>query len=217
MDCSPPGSSVHGIFHTIVLEWIAISFSRGSSLPRDRTRVSHIVDRCLTVWATREVCSMLNLCELIFVCVSECLSWWWVWVCLCQSDYVIRFLFECVNVPVNRLRVSTSPIWLGFCKCESVRMHVKSMNVSMSLFLSALCCCSVTQSCPTLCNPWTAACQASLSFTISWSLLKLMFHWVSDAIQPSHSLLATSPPTFNLSQHQSLFKWVSSLHRWPKY
>ena len=55
MDCSLPGSSVHGIFQAVVPEWIAISFSRGSSRPRDRTRVSHIVDRRFTVWATREV------------------------------------------------------------------------------------------------------------------------------------------------------------------
>ena len=55
MSCSLPGSSVHRIFQAIVLEWIAISFSRGSSQPRDRTRVSHIVDRRFTVWATREV------------------------------------------------------------------------------------------------------------------------------------------------------------------
>ena len=44
MDCSLIGSSVHGILQAIVLEWIAISFSRGSSQPRTRTRVSHIVD-----------------------------------------------------------------------------------------------------------------------------------------------------------------------------
>ena len=54
MDCSLPGSYVHGIFQAIVLEWIAISFSRGSSWPKDRTQVSCIVDRRLTVWATRE-------------------------------------------------------------------------------------------------------------------------------------------------------------------
>ena len=47
IDCSLPGSSVHGIFQAIVLEWIAISFSRGSSQPRARTRVSCIVDRRL--------------------------------------------------------------------------------------------------------------------------------------------------------------------------
>ena len=55
MDHSLPGSSVHGIFQAIVLEWTAISFSRGSSRPRDRTWVSRIVDRHFTGWATREV------------------------------------------------------------------------------------------------------------------------------------------------------------------
>ena len=52
MDCSPSGSSVHGIFQARVLEWVAISFSRRSFQPRDWTRVSHIVG--FTVWATRE-------------------------------------------------------------------------------------------------------------------------------------------------------------------
>ena len=54
MDCTPPGSSIHGIFQARVLERAAISFSRGSSQPRDRTRVSFIADRRFTVWATRE-------------------------------------------------------------------------------------------------------------------------------------------------------------------
>ena len=58
MDCSLPGSSVHGIFQARVLEWVAISFSSGSSWPRDGTQVSHIVDRCFTIWATREVNSL---------------------------------------------------------------------------------------------------------------------------------------------------------------
>ena len=49
MNCSLPGSSVHGIFQEIVLEWIAISFSSRSSWPRDRTQVSRIVDRRFTV------------------------------------------------------------------------------------------------------------------------------------------------------------------------
>ena len=49
MDYSLPGSSVHGIFQAIVLEWIAISFSRGSSQPRDQTQVSNIIDRRFTV------------------------------------------------------------------------------------------------------------------------------------------------------------------------
>ena len=55
MDCSLPGSSIHGIFQVIILEWVAISFSRGSSWPRDWTRVSCIEDRRFTIWATKEV------------------------------------------------------------------------------------------------------------------------------------------------------------------
>ena len=54
MDCSLPGFSVRGIFQARVLEWVAISFSRGSSWPRDWTQVSHIARRCLTLWVTRE-------------------------------------------------------------------------------------------------------------------------------------------------------------------
>ena len=54
MDCSLPVSSVHGIFQTRVLEWVAVSFSRGSSWPRDRTQVSHIAGRRFTTWASRE-------------------------------------------------------------------------------------------------------------------------------------------------------------------
>ena len=54
MDCSLPGSSVHGIFQARVLEWVAISFSRGSSRRRDWTQVSHTAGRCFTLWATRE-------------------------------------------------------------------------------------------------------------------------------------------------------------------
>ena len=54
VDCSLSGCSIHGIFQARVLEWIAISFSRGSSRPRNRTQVSHIVGRHFTVWATRE-------------------------------------------------------------------------------------------------------------------------------------------------------------------
>ena len=42
-------------------------------------------------------------------------------------------------------------------------------------------------------------------------------HWVGDAIQPSHPLSSPSPFAFYLSHHQSLFQWVSSYIRWPKY
>ena len=54
MDCNSPGSSVHEILQARILEWVAISFSRGSSQLRDQTQVSCIAGRCFTIWATRE-------------------------------------------------------------------------------------------------------------------------------------------------------------------
>ena len=54
MDCSRPGSSVHGILQAGILEWVAIPFSRGSSWPRNWTQASHIAGRFFTIWATME-------------------------------------------------------------------------------------------------------------------------------------------------------------------
>ena len=63
-------------------------------------------------------------------------------------------------------------------------------------------------------NPRTAAYQASLSFTVSQSLLKC--HWVGDAIQPSHPLSPPSLPALDLWQHQCPLQWVSSSHQVAK-
>ena len=52
MDCSPPGSSVHGILQPRILEWVAIPFSRRSSQPRDWTLILQVY--IFTVWASRE-------------------------------------------------------------------------------------------------------------------------------------------------------------------
>ena len=54
VEYSPPGFSVHGIFQARILEWVAISFSRGSSWPRDWTRISWVACWLFTIWVTRE-------------------------------------------------------------------------------------------------------------------------------------------------------------------
>ena len=59
MDCSLPGSSVHRTFQVRELEWVAMSFSRGSSQPRDQTQVSCMAGRFFTIWVTREACSSM--------------------------------------------------------------------------------------------------------------------------------------------------------------
>ena len=85
--------------------------------------------------------------------------------------------------------------------------------------IAILCSCSFTKSCPILCNPWTAAVQASLSFTISLSLLKFMS---IESVMLSNQLILRKikmfpyTPALNFSQHQGLFQWVSSLHKMTK-
>ena len=60
VDYSPPSSSIHGILQARILEWVAISFSRGSSQPRDRTQVSHLAGRHFNLCATREALKYKN-------------------------------------------------------------------------------------------------------------------------------------------------------------
>ena len=74
MDCSPPGSSVHGILQARTLDWGAISFSRGSSRPRDRTRVSCTRGRVLHHRATREALRRLQMFAET-VLVTRCTLW----------------------------------------------------------------------------------------------------------------------------------------------
>ena len=72
---------------------------------------------------------------------------------------------------------------------------------------------SVTQLCPTLCDPMDCS---TPGLPVHHQLLEFTqthVRWVSDAIQPSHPLSSPSPPTFNLSQHQGLFQWVRSSHQ----
>ena len=54
MDCSPPGSSVHGLLQARILEWVAIPFSRGSFQPKDRAQVSCIAGGFFTIWVIKE-------------------------------------------------------------------------------------------------------------------------------------------------------------------
>ena len=76
----------------------------------------------------------------------------------------------------------------------------------------------VTQSCPTLCDPMNCSTPGLPVYHQLPEFTQTHVHWVSDAIQLSHSLLSPSPPAPNPSQHQRLFQWVnSSQKRWPKY
>ena len=75
---------------------------------------------------------------------------------------------------------------------------------------------SVSQSCPTLCDPMNCSTPGLTVHHQLPEFTQTHVHWVGDAIQISHPLLFPSLPAFNLSQHQGLFKWVSSLHQVAK-
>ena len=75
---------------------------------------------------------------------------------------------------------------------------------------------SSVQSCPTLCDPVNCS---TPGLPVHHQLLESTqthVHWVGDAIQPFYPLSFPSPPALNLSQHQGLFQWVSSLHEVAK-
>ena len=76
---------------------------------------------------------------------------------------------------------------------------------------------SVAQSCPTLCDSMDCSTPGLPVHHQFPEFTETHVHRVGDAIQPSHPLSSPSPPTFNLSQHQGVFQWVSSLHQVAKH
>ena len=96
-----------------------------------------------------------------------------------------------------------------FVKCQ-VKFPVTSHSQLLHQFSS------VAQSCPTLCNPMNCSTQGLPVHHQLPESTQTHVYWVGDAIQPSHPLSSPPPPALNLSQHQGLFKWVSSLHQVAK-
>ena len=111
----------------------------------------------------------------------------------------------------------------GNCECwggvNRRRGEGKALQMGLSGFQSwdkHLQLSSVTQSCPTLCDPMNYSAPGLPVHHQLPESTQTHVHWVSDAIQPSHPLSSPSPPALNLSQHQGLFKWVSSSHQVAK-
>ena len=78
MDCRLPGSSIHGIFQARILKWVAISFSRGSSWPRDWTQISCITGRFFTFWATGR--AQENKVYTVSIVSPPICHEWWDWM-----------------------------------------------------------------------------------------------------------------------------------------
>ena len=153
VDCSPPGSSVHGILQARILQWVAILFSRRSSRPRDWTRVSRIVGRRFTVWVTREVLSVLQLnikwphlfsCLVILLAVSSKLSYYsgpvvkglivtWFYFLLLRISFVFGS-----QLFITKLWVSPPESWCLFLNqilCLKIGLHRYFAKLKSERFL----------------------------------------------------------------------------------
>ena len=99
---------------------------------------------------------------------------------------------------------------------QSIGVSASASILPMTIQFSSVQFSSVSQSCLTLCDSMN---HSTPGLPVHHQLLESIqthVHQVGDPIQPSHPLLSPSPPAFNLSQHQGLFKWVSSSHQVAK-
>jgi len=90
---------------------------------------------------------------------------------------------------------------------RNLRGRDENAGCIMQIWLNTTICCSVTQSCQTLCDPMDCSPPGFPVLHYLSEFAQTHVHWVSDAMQPSHPLLLPSPPVLNLSQHQGLFRW----------
>ena len=162
-------------------KWVAISFFRGSSQPRDQTLIS---------------------------CVS-CIGKWILYHWHHLGDYVFRSVSITWDSCKNRFQNSSLDP-----KEQDKREGKGDWKLREEPRIHSLLCpqypCTLVESLSRVrlfVTPWTAACQASLSFP---EFAQTHVHWVDDALQPSHPQLPSSPSAFSLSQHQDLFQWVRS-------
>ena len=95
--------------------------------------------------------------------------------------------------------------WIPFGRILFRNFHLMNISAVIVGLQFLFCCCSVTKSCPTLCDPmgWSTPGLPVLHHLPE--LAQTHVHQVGDAIQPSHPLSSPSPPAFNISQHQRLF------------
>ena len=202
MDCILPGSSVQGIFQTRILEWIAISFSKGSSRPEDGTHFSCISCMGRHVswhWAMKETqqesWAAYNNRNVFFSSGGWRFKVWMPAWLGSGEDLLSGCRLSTSACILTWLKEGENALWAGF--------SVSSVQLISSVWLFV--------------TPWTTPCQASLSITKSWSLHKLRS---IESVMPSNHLILCRPLLLLPSIFPStrVFSNESAFHiRWPKY
>ena len=128
-------------------------------------------------------------------------------------------LIDITKPPSTKSKSFWSPINCscgeGECLFHSVLSSTANFNLKNFIMVSQSVS-SVAQACLTLCDPMNCSTPGLLVHHQLLESTQTHVHWVGDAIEPSHPLSSPSPPALNLSQHQGIFKWVSSLHQVAK-
>ena len=203
MDCSPPDSSVHGIFQVRILEGIAVSFSRRSSWPRDWIHVSCTARGFLTTEPPAKPILLLPYPKHIqHRALSTPESQSHVIQLVAENLLFIRTIVDFGETVVSKRKtLAHTELTCGWGKNTAYQFSSVQSLSRIQLFVT----------------PWTAACQASLSITNSRSLPKLMS---TESVMPSNHLnlchpILLLPSIFPLIR---VFSNESALHiRWPKY
>ena len=193
MNCSPPGSSIHGVSQARILKWGAISFSRGFPWQRDSTRISCFGRQILYCWAVDfSINQYYSLNFLLFPINGKSSMQYFILNKKAVSDYpqdccskairdaVVCFIFSGFTVHV----VSTVQYCVSMLFCLNLNPWYLSWLPGRDNCVSSFSSVESLSHVWLFATAWTAACQASLSITNSQSLLKLM------SIQPSHPLFA---------------------------
>ena len=137
MDFSPPDSSVYGILQARILEWTAISFSRGSSWPRDQTWVSCTAGRFFTIWATKEALdSSLLVYKKVAVYYILILYTTTLLNLFINSnsflvDFRIFYILSIISFANSDSFASSFPIWIPFISFPCLISMTKTSNVML--------------------------------------------------------------------------------------
>ena len=170
MDCSPPGSSVHGILQARVLGQIAIPCSRVSSQPRDWTWVSRFASRFFTTWVTREaqIFWKLQIYAEYTISVFKCL-------CYMCNIYVLKLKLQYFGHMMWITDLFENTLMLGKIECRRRRGQQRmrwldAIAAEITIQFSSVQSLSCVQ---LFATPWSAARQASRSIINSRSSLRL--------------------------------------------
>ena len=200
------------ILQARILEWIAMSSSRGSSKPRDRTQVSHITGRFFTIWAPKLLQSCLTLCNPMDCSLPG------------SSVHGISQARILEWVAMSSSRGSSQPrnqTCVSYVSCTGRQVFCFFVFLTTSATQEApFCFFSSVQSLSHVrlfATPWIAARQASLSITNSQSSPRLMS--IKSVMPSSHLilcrpllLLVPIPPSIRVFSNESTLRM-----RWPKY